>query len=85
MSLQWSLCYKPPPCPTTQSNFVLYCVNIEESEISQRAAVDEINEGKDAASKPAAGRRFQCFNAGDLDLGDKSRSRGPTKLKKHVK
>ncbi|KAJ1349675.1 hypothetical protein KIN20_005283 [Parelaphostrongylus tenuis] len=61
---------------------MLYCVIIGESELSQRAVVDDIND-VETASKSAAGR-FQLvsalLNAGDLDLENNPRSRLPTKL-----
>jgi transposase len=50
--------------------------------LSQRKAVDEINEveGEGTKSKSAAGRWFKRFDDGDLSLEDKPRSGRPPKL-----
>jgi histone-lysine N-methyltransferase SETMAR len=48
--------------------------------LSVRKAAEEINKGKGATNKSAAGRWFQRFNVGNFDLEDKPRSGRPTKL-----
>ena len=48
--------------------------------LSQRKAVDKINEVEGTTSKSAAGRWFKRFDDGDLSLEDKPRSGRPTKL-----